>query len=99
MGKGMSLARCLHGVRRHRRSGTVVWPPILAWMRRPEPLGVEVPDRVRDDFLDGGGRRERAPRYRPQRDLSGGIDHQATLSVDRVLPLARAQASHRFRRR
>ena len=58
-----------------------VWPPILAWVRQPEALGLEVRRLVRDDFLDGRGRLERAPRHRPQRDVPGGVDHRATLSV------------------
>jgi hypothetical protein len=56
-------------------------PTILAWVRRPEALGVKMRRRVRDDFLDGRGRLGSAPRHRPQRNVPGGVDHRETLLV------------------
>ena len=56
-------------------------PTILAWVRRPEALGVKMRRRVRDDFLDGRGRLGRAPWHRPQRNVPGGVDHRETVSV------------------
>ena len=60
--------------------------PVLPWVRRPEPLGVEPRDSVRNNLPDCGGCLGRTPWQRPQRDVKRRLDHRSTLTASSAHP-------------